>query len=89
MIHTLHLSLHKVEGAVIRALGLIERRGFSVTAMHARTDDAAQQMELTIQFHSAGRSPEVLARQIEKLFDVRHVSLVEESGVALKESFAC
>jgi acetolactate synthase regulatory subunit len=46
-------------------------------------------MELTIQFQSAGRSPEVLARQIEKLFDVRHVSLVKESGVALKESFAC
>jgi acetolactate synthase II small subunit len=41
MNHTLRMNIHKVEGAIIRLLGLIERRGFSVTAMNAHTDDAS------------------------------------------------
>ncbi len=91
MNHTLKLTIQRVEGALIRALGLIERRGFAVTSINAEADAAAQQMELTIEVRSAGRSADVLARQIEKLFDVRAVTLMpaEEPAVALEESMAC
>ena len=91
MNHTLQMNIQKVEGAIIRLLGLIERRGFSVTAMNAQTDDAAQQVEITVQVHSAGRSVETLAKQIEKLYDVRSVACLaaSEPAVVMKESVAC
>ena len=33
MNHTMKLTIRRVEGAMIRALGLIERRGFAVTSI--------------------------------------------------------
>ncbi len=91
MNHTMKLTIQRVEGALIRALGLIERRGFAVTSINAETHPSAQQMELVIELRSPGRSVETLARQVEKLFDVRAVTLVkaEQPAVALEESMAC
>jgi acetolactate synthase II small subunit len=91
MNHTLRMSIQKVEGAMIRLLGLIERRGFSVTAMNARADDAAQQVEITLQLRSKGRSVEVLTRQIEKLYDVHSVACLTagEPAAVMEESVAC
>ncbi len=91
MNHTLRMNIHKVEGALIRLLGLIERRGFAVTAMNAHSDDASQQVEITVHLHSAGRSVDILARQIEKLYDVRSVACLTagEQATAMKESVAC
>jgi acetolactate synthase II small subunit len=91
MNHTLRMNIQKVEGAIIRLLGLIERRGFSVTAMHAHTDDTNQQVEITVHLHSAGRSVDILARQIEKLYDVRSVAWLTagEHATVMKESVAC
>lgn len=91
MNHTLRMNIQKVEGAMIRLLGLIERRGFSVTAMNAHTDDAAQQVEITLQLRSTGRSVDTLTRQIAKLYDVRSVACLTagESVVSMGESVAC
>jgi acetolactate synthase small subunit len=91
MNHTMKLTIQRVEGAIVRTLGLIERRGFAVTSIDANSDDSDQQMELTIVLRSPQRSVEALARQIEKLFDVRSVHLVTaaEPTLRLKESVAC
>lgn len=91
MNHTLRMNIQKVEGAMIRLLGLIERRGFSVTAMNAHTDDAAQQVEITLQLRSTGRSVDTLTRQIAKLYDVRSVACLSaaESPLVIEESVAC
>ncbi|MEJ2515567.1 MAG: ACT domain-containing protein [Gammaproteobacteria bacterium] len=91
MNHTLNLTIEKVEGAIIRTLGLIERRGFSVTSIDARANEGDQEMELVIQFTGTGRPAEVLARQIDKLFDVKSVHLVptKAPAVAPAESMAC
>jgi acetolactate synthase II small subunit len=91
MNHTLRMNVHKVEGAMIRLLGLVERRGFSVTAMNAHSDDASQQVEITMQVRSAGRSVDTLTRQIAKLYDVRSVACLTagESQVTVGESVAC
>lgn len=91
MNHTLQMNIQKVEGAIIRLLGLIERRGFCVTAMNAHSDDAAQQVQITVDLHGGHRSVETLTRQIEKLYDVRSVACLtaSEPAVVLKESVAC
>jgi acetolactate synthase small subunit len=89
MNHTLRMNLHKVEGALVRLLGLIERRGFAVTSMNACTDE--HHVEVTVDVHSAGRSVETLTRQIQKLYDVRSVACLTgaEAPVAMGESVAC
>ena len=91
MNHTLRMNIQKVEGAIIRLLGLIERRGFSVTGMHAHTDDARQEVEITVHVRSATRSVETLAKQIEKLYDVRSVACLTAGApaVVMEESLAC
>ena len=91
MNHTLNLTIEKVDGAIIRTLGLIERRGFSVTSIDAREDETAHEMEMTIGLSGSDRPVDTLARQIAKLFDVRSVNLVtqREPAVAPAESMAC
>ena len=90
MNHTLKLTLQRVEGAVIRTLGLIERRGFAVTSIQTDSDSESPHMELTLEVHSGQRSAETLTRHVAKLFDVRHVALVDHAqAVPIKESVAC
>ncbi len=73
MNHTLQIQLSSVEGAVIRALGLIERRGFSVvTCSVSEPDGADRDMEVTV---SSTRPGDLLKRQLERLHDVFHVEL--------------
>ena len=91
MNHTLRMNIYKVEGALIRLLGLIERRGFSVTSMNAHADEGQQHVEVTVHVHSTGRSVETLARQIQKLYDVRSVACLTaaEAPAIMGESVAC
>ena len=71
MKHTLHIQLRVCEGAVIRALGMIERRGFrldAITMGEAQGDGQALQVVVT-----GDRSPNLLQRQLERLHDVSWV----------------
>lgn len=80
MKHRLNIQLRVCEGAVIRALGLIERRGFrldAVTLGEAQGD--GQAMEVVV---SGGRSPDLLQRQLERLHDVNRVEQGNNAGQA-------
>ena len=73
MNHTLHIRLSSVEGAVIRALGLIERRGYSLetcTVSNAQGD--GRHMEVSV---TSSRPGDLLKRQLERLHAVCHVEL--------------
>ncbi|NDY95246.1 ACT domain-containing protein [Wenzhouxiangella limi] len=59
------------EGALLRCLGLIQRRGYSVTEMAMRAHPDGQVLSLSIDTN--GRSAETLVRQIQRLHDVRSV----------------
>ncbi len=91
MNHTMTLKIDRVEGAIIRTLGMIERRGFTVTGISTAAGEAEHQMEMTVELQTAGRSVEVLARQVARLFDVSSVSFAEQDAPAmrLEESLAC
>ena len=73
MYHTLNIGLSASEGAVIRTLGLIERRGFSLgkcSISEAGSD--GRSMLLTV---ASSRSGDLLKRQLERLHDVHSVEL--------------
>jgi acetolactate synthase regulatory subunit len=79
MRHKLRIQLRVCEGAIIRALGLIERRGFrldAVTVGEAQGD--GQSMDVVV---SGDRSPDLLQRQLERLHDVSWVAQVNNGGL--------
>ena len=74
MKYTLQIQLSSVEGSVVRALGLIERRGFSLNKCSvSESDGSGRNMEVTV---TSSRPGDLLKRQLERLHDVYHVELV-------------
>jgi acetolactate synthase II small subunit len=73
MKHCLQIQLRSKEGAALRALGLIERRGFRLLSMNmseAADDGCALAVNV-----SSERPVELLQRQLERLHDVLWVEL--------------
>ena len=79
MSERLIVSFTPAEGAVIRVLGLVERRGYSLRglAMEERADCAS--MTIDLEARDASRRVEVVARQLDRLVDVNSVSIVTAS----------
>lgn len=69
----LQMLLTHAEGALVRTLGLIERRGFRLGAMTVRP--SVHGLQVTLNVSAADRAPDVLLRQIRRLGDVREVSM--------------
>ena len=59
------------EGALLRCLGLIQRRGYGVSEMAMRSHPEGQILSVAIETN--GRSVETLMRQIDRLHDVKSV----------------
>ena len=73
MNQTLHVQLSSGEGALIRALGLIERRGFRInTCSVDAADGSVRAMQVNV---TSSRPGDLLKRQLERLHDVLHVEL--------------
>lgn len=83
MSHELLLEMEPAEGALLRVLGTVERRGFGLRGVTAATTDGNRQ-SLRLEL-DGDRDPQVLCRQLERLIDVRQVRLVTE--VSTQESF--
>lgn len=70
----LRMLLKAAEGALLRVLGTIERRGFGIARMqaspHAATDGNEVGIELKVQIEPRGRAVDVLVRQLQRLYDV-------------------
>lgn len=77
MNRTIEVSLTHAEGAIVRTLGLIERRGFVVRAVETAAEPHGGALVLRVEVGSRGRPFDVLLRQIARLFDVRHAYLLE------------
>ncbi|MBD7953715.1 acetolactate synthase [Stenotrophomonas sp. Sa5BUN4] len=82
MQYRLDLVLHPAEGALLRVIGMAERRGFAPRAIHG-APDADDQGRWHLQLVVDGtRPPETLCRQIEKIYDCVSVQVTELQGAA-------
>ncbi|MDT8408975.1 MAG: ACT domain-containing protein [Wenzhouxiangellaceae bacterium] len=72
------IRLTLTEGALLRTIGLIQRRGFSVHEMALRHEPGRQLLSLSLE--SEGRCPNILARQINRLHDVERVERLESES---------
>ena len=79
MNHTLTIQLSGSEGAVIRTLGLIERRGFCLEKCSVgEIENKRRAMEVSV---SSTRPGDLLKRQLERLHDVFHVELKQSTPI--------
>ena len=74
MSHALKLQLAPVDGALLRVIGVTERRGWSATALQAELDTQEEGLDLKLTVLGS-RSIELLVRQLAKLHDVRRVEV--------------
>ena len=63
------------EGAVVRMIGLVERRGFRVRGISMAEESDKSSMRLDVQPLDDKRSLDVLALQLGRLHEVRNVSV--------------
>lgn len=79
MQHTLQIRLSNSEGAVIRALGLMERRGYSLNKCTvSEADDSGRDMQVTV---TSSRPGDLLKRQLDRLHDVLTVELKPAANI--------
>nr|WP_314446768.1 ACT domain-containing protein [uncultured Sphingomonas sp.] len=71
----LHVDFRPAEGAMLRILGLIERRGYRIRELTLAEQQARSSLSILIEPRDDGRRPEIVARQVRNLFDVSAVTL--------------
>jgi acetolactate synthase II small subunit len=78
VIHRLAIDFTPAEGAVVRVLGLVERRGFVVRGVTMREQESGASLLLDLEPRDPGRRAEVVAQQLGRLVDVNHVSFATQ-----------
>ena len=71
----IQIAFDAAEGAVLRMLGLVERRGFAVGAIAMRAEAGEGALSLDVVARDPGRRLEVVAGQLRRLHEVRRVSI--------------
>ena len=80
MEYTLQVQLKDVFGASVRALGMMERRGYRLkTCCLGEPDGNSRELEVTVM---STRQGDLLKRQLERLHDVISVELKSAEPVA-------
>jgi acetolactate synthase regulatory subunit len=69
------ISFTPEEGAVTRMLGLIERRGFALKGLAMAAGSSPAALAIDVEARDPLRRLDVLARQLERLIEVRSVAI--------------
>ena len=71
----LNINFTPAEGAVVRILGLVERRGYIVRGISMREHADCASLVINVEPRDASRRVQVVAQQLAKLIEVNSVSL--------------
>lgn len=70
------------EGALLRMLGLVERRGFVVGAVAMNAEAGRGALSLDVSARDPSRRLDVVAGQLRRLHEVRNVAIFPEASGA-------
>lgn len=82
MSERLIISFTPAEGAVLRVLGLIERRGYSLRGLAMEEQPNGASMVIDLEPRDSSRRVDVIARQLDRLIEVNSVSIVNAMQAA-------
>ncbi|MDV6332332.1 ACT domain-containing protein [Asticcacaulis sp. 201] len=75
MSHLIHIELDRLEGSLLRILGLVERRGFNIDG--AELYDLGEDkrgLSLTVRPRDLSRSLDILGLQIDRLYGIKRLA---------------
>ena len=72
----IHVDFDAGEGALLRLVGLVERRGFAVSGISMGAANGRGSLSLDVEPRDSSRRLEVIAAQLRRLHDVRNVSII-------------
>ena len=75
MSHLIHIELDRLEGSLLRILGLVERRGFNIDG--AELYDLGEDkhgLSLTVRPRDPSRNTDILGLQIDRLYGIRRLA---------------
>ena len=78
MTERIEIDFAMAEGAMLRMLGLIERRGFEVASVSMTSGSGQGRLAVDINPRDASRRVEVIAGQLRRLTDVRQVKVNQD-----------
>jgi acetolactate synthase regulatory subunit len=71
MSHLIHIELDRLEGSLLRVLGLIERRGFHIDGIELfDLGETKRGLNVTVRIRDAARTIETLGLQIDRLYGI-------------------
>ncbi len=74
MSHLIHIELDRLEGTLIRILGLVERRGFHIDALELYDlGEDKRGLTLNVRPRDPSRSLDILGLQIDRLYGIRRL----------------
>ena len=76
MSERLVISFTPAEGAVVRMLGLVERRGYSLIGLAMEEQANGASIIIDVEPRDQSRRVQVIARQLDRLVDVNSVSIL-------------
>lgn len=75
MNHLIHIELDRLEGSLLRILGLVERRGFHIDGMELfDLGEDKRGLTLKVRPRDASRSLDTLGLQIDRLYGITRLS---------------
>ena len=80
MSHLIHIELDRLEGSLLRVLGLIERRGFHIDQMELYDLGEKRGLSVTVRPRDPSRSPDQLGLQIDRLYGVTRLAADPRAG---------
>jgi acetolactate synthase regulatory subunit len=72
----IHVDFDAGEGALLRMVGLVERRGFVIGGVSMAAVEGRGSLSLDVEPRDASRRLDVIAAQLRRLQDVRDVSIL-------------
>ena len=82
MTERLTIDFKPAEGAVVRMIGLVERRGYVVRGLAMNEQDDGASLTMDLEPRDPSRRVSVVAQQLGRLVDVKQVSLSANGTVA-------
>ena len=83
MSHLIHIEIDRLEGTLLRILGLVERRGFHIDELELfDLGEDRRGLAITVRPRDPNRSLDILGLQIDRLYGVKRVKEPFERGAA-------
>ena len=76
----IEIDFAPAEGAVLRMLGLVERRGFEVRGIEMAQREGQGSLSLEVEPRDSSRRLSIVAAQLRRLLEVRNVSVSSPEG---------